>query len=252
VNSVAARPRLPEGIRACLFDLDGVLTQTTKVHAAAWKQMFDEFLSHAENVSGNASRPFTDDDYARYVDGRLRDDGVRTFLASRNITLPDGSPEDSPAADTVTGLATRKNDLVRDLIRTEGVDVYDSSIRFVEGARAAGVARAVVSASKNCRAVLEAAHIEHLFDVRVDGVVAEQQHLRGKPEPDMFLKAAALLDVAPPAASVFEDAIAGVEAGRRGGFGWVVGIDRVGQAAALRDHGADVVVGDLGELTAPA
>jgi HAD superfamily hydrolase (TIGR01509 family) len=211
--------------------------------------MFDGFLADRAQRSGEASRPFSlPDDYVRYVDGRLREDGVRGFLASRGIVLPDGSPDDPPSADSVAGLATRKNDLVLELISTRGVDVYEASVRFVERVRDAGIARAVVSASKNCRAVLEAAHIDHLFEVRVDGIVAAQEGLRGKPAPDMFLAAAERLDVAPEHAAVFEDAIAGVEAGRTGGFGWVVGVDRVGHAAALRDRGADVVVPDLGDL----
>jgi HAD superfamily hydrolase (TIGR01509 family) len=226
-----------------------VLTQTAKVHAAAWKEMFDDYLADRAQRTGESARPFTlPDDYVRYVDGRLRKDGVREFLTSRNIVLPEGSPDDLASAETVAGLATRKNDLALELIRTRGVDVYDSSIRFVESVRQAGLPCAVVSASKNCRAVLRAARIEHLFDVRVDGIVADEQHLRGKPAPDMFLAAATVLDVAPQHASVFEDAIAGVESGRNGGFGWVVGVDRVGQAEELHERGADVVVADLGEL----
>jgi beta-phosphoglucomutase family hydrolase len=247
VNGVAPGP-LPDGIRACLFDLDGVLTQTAVIHAAAWKEMFDRFLSERSAAADGARSFALPDDYVRYVDGRLREDGVRAFLASRNIVLPEGSPDDPPSADTVAGLATRKNELVLDLIRTKGVEVYESSVRFVEWVRREGLPRGVVSASKNCRAVLEAAGIDHLFDVRVDGVVAAQQGLRGKPEPDMFLAAADLLGVEPKHASVFEDAVSGVEAGRRGGFGWVVGVDRVGHAESLLAHGADVVVRDLGEL----
>ncbi|HEX5095787.1 MAG TPA: beta-phosphoglucomutase family hydrolase [Acidimicrobiia bacterium] len=244
-----ASPRLPDGIRACLFDLDGVLTQTARVHAAAWKEMFDQYLSDRARRVGGDLRPFSlPDDYARYVDGKLREDGVRAFLASRNIDLPDGSADDPPSAETVAGLATRKNELLLEMIDAGGVDVYASSVRFVEAVRDARLPRAVVSASKNCRAILEAAHIDHLFDARVDGVVAAQRNLRGKPAPDMFLAAAALLDVAPQHAAVFEDALAGVEAGRSGGFGCIVGVDRVDQTAALRSHGADIVVSDLGEL----
>ena len=242
-------PVLPPGISACLFDLDGVLTQTAKVHAAAWKEMFDAFLRERSEQTGEPFRPFKiATDYATYVDGKLRQDGVRAFLASRSISLPEGSAGDPPTALTVHGLGNRKNDLVLDLIRRHGVDVYEGSVRFVEAVRDAGLRRAVVSASKNCQAVLAAAGIEHLFEVRVDGIVAAEAGLRGKPAPDTFLAAAAALGVPPAQCAVFEDAIAGVEAGRAGSFGWVVGVDRVGQAAALRSHGADTVVSDLSEL----
>ena len=240
---------VPDGIRACLFDLDGVLTQTSRVHAAAWKQMFDAFLLDWSRRTGEPFRPFeVPDDYAAYVDGKLRQDGVRAFLTSRAIVLAEGSPDDLPCTETVHGLGTRKNDLVLDLIRHGGVEVYPASVRFVELVRATGLRRAVVSASKNCQEVLIATGIEHLFEVRVDGVVAEQTGMRGKPAPDMFLAAAAALGVQPAQAAVFEDAIAGVQAGRAGAFGWVVGVDRVGQADALRRHGADRVVADLSEL----
>ena len=242
---------LPAGIAACLFDLDGVLTQTAKLHAAAWKEMFDAFLLERSRQTGEPFHPFeTASDYAEYVDGKLRQDGVRAFLASRGIVLPEGSPDDPPSAPTVHGLGTRKNDLVLELIRGRGVDVYEGSVRFVEAVRDVGLRRAVVSASKNCREVLAAAGIEHLFEVRVDGSVAAEANLRGKPAPDTFLAAAAALGVEPARGAVFEDAIAGVEAGRAGAFGWVVGVDRVGQAAALRRHGADTVVADLSELLA--
>jgi beta-phosphoglucomutase family hydrolase len=240
---------LPDGIVACLFDLDGVLTQTATVHAAAWKEMFDAFLRERSGQTGEPFRPFeVAADYHAYVDGKLRQDGVRAFLASRGVTLPEGAADDPPTALTVHGLGNRKNDLVLELIRRRGVDVYEGSVRFVEAARDAGLRRAVVSASKNCRAVLVAAGIEHLFEVRVDGIVAAEAGLRGKPAPDTFLAAAEALGVEPARAAVFEDALAGVEAGRAGAFGWVVGVDRVGQAAALRRHGADTVVADLGEL----
>jgi beta-phosphoglucomutase family hydrolase len=240
---------LPAGIAACLFDLDGVLTQTAKVHAAAWKEMFDAYLRDRSKQSGGPFRPFEiATDYVAYVDGKLRQDGVRSFLASRGIELPEGTPDDPPTAETVHGLGTRKNDLVLELIERDGVEVYEASVRFVEAARDAGLRRAVVSASKNCQAVLAAAGIEDLFEVRIDGVVAGERDLRGKPAPDMFLAAAADLGVDPAHSAVFEDAVAGVEAGRAGRFGWVVGVNRVGQADALRSHGADRVVGDLGEL----
>jgi beta-phosphoglucomutase family hydrolase len=246
---VAPVPLLPDHIAACLFDLDGVLTQTARVHAAAWKEMFDAFLCERADAAEEAFLPFElPRDYRAFVDGKLREDGVRAFLASRQITLPEGSSADPPTARTVHGLAARKNELVQDLIRTQGVDVYPTSVRFVEATRAIGLACAVVSASKNCKAVLEAAGIDDLFTVRVDGVVAAQEHLRGKPAPDMFLRAAALLQVAPDRGAVFEDAEAGVEAGRAGKFGYVVGIDRTGHEAALRRRGANVVVRDLAEL----
>jgi beta-phosphoglucomutase family hydrolase len=243
------RVLLPDRIFACLFDLDGVLTQTAKVHAAAWKEMFDAFLVERAKQTGEPVRPFElPADYAEYVDGKLRHDGVRAFLASRAIVLPEGSPDDPPTTPTVHGLGNRKNDLVLELIRQRGVEIYPGSVRFVEASRDAGLRRAVVSASKNCREVLAAAGIEDLFEVRVDGVVAAEKRLRGKPAPDMFLAAAAALGVEPAASAVFEDAVSGVEAGRAGGFGWVVGVDRVGQAPVLRSHGADTVVTDLSEL----
>jgi beta-phosphoglucomutase family hydrolase len=247
ISTVTAN--LPQEVRACLFDLDGVLTKTAKVHAVAWKQMFDAFLLDRAGRIGAPFRPFqVPGDYATYVDGKLREDGVRAFLASRGITLPEGLSNDAPTAQTIHGLGTRKNDLVVELIRHGGVEVYPGSVRFVEAVRAAGLRLAVVSASKNCRDVLVAAGIEHLFEVRVDGLVAEQDGLRGKPAPDMFLVAAAALGVDPAQCAVFEDAVAGVQAGRAGAFGWIVGVDRVGQAEVLRTQGADLVVGDLIEL----
>ncbi len=249
MTEARAQPRLPPAIRACLFDLDGVLTQTAKVHAAAWKQMFDEYLRDRAARTGEPFVPFdAGHDYDEYVDGKPRADGVRSFLAARGIALPEGSPHDPPDAETIAGLGTRKNELVLALIHRDGVEPYEGSVRFAEAARAAGLRRAVVSSSTNCRDVLVAAGIEELLEVRIDGVVAEQQGLRGKPAPDTFLAGARALGVEPEAAAVFEDALAGVEAGRAGGFGLVVGVDRAGQADALRAHGADVVVSDLAEL----
>jgi len=240
---------LPGGIRACLFDLDGVLTKTARVHAAAWKQMFDEFLRERAERSGERFVPFDSVvDYNEYVDGKARHDGVRSFLASRGIELPDGEPSDSPEDETVHGLGNRKNDLVLALIRREGVAVYEGSVRYVRGARDAGLHRAVVSSSANCKEVLEAAHIDDLFEVRIDGIAAVREHLRGKPAPDTFLAAARALGVHPGESAVFEDALAGVAAGRAGRFGYVVGVDRTKQADALRAHGADIVVSDLAEL----
>ena len=242
-------PVLPDGISACLFDLDGVLTQTAKLHAAAWKELFDAFLRDRSARTGEPFRPFEiATDYVRHIDGKLRQDGVRAFLASRGIPMPEGADDDPSSAPTVHGLAARKDGLFLDLMQRRGVEVYDGSVRFVEAARDAGLRRAVVSASKNCRAVLAVAGIAHLFEVRIDGIVAAENGLHGKPAPDTFLAGAAALGVEPARCAVFEDAIAGVEAGRAGAFGWVVGVDRVGQAAALRGHGADMVVGDLSEL----
>jgi beta-phosphoglucomutase family hydrolase len=242
-------PLLPAGITACLFDLDGVLTRTAEVHAAAWKEMFDAFLAEEARQRREPFRPFEiATDYVQYVDGKLRLDGVRSFLASRGIVLPEGTPDDPPEAQTVNGLGTRKNALVLDLIQRGGVGVYAGSVRFVEAVRDAGLRRAVVSASRNCQAVLESAGIADLFEVRIDGVVAAARGLPGKPAPETFLAAAADLGVPPAQCAVFEDAVAGVAAGRAGAFGWVVGVDRVGQADALRQSGADRVVSDLSEL----
>jgi beta-phosphoglucomutase family hydrolase len=240
---------LPNDIRACLFDLDGVLTQTASVHAAAWKEMFDAYLQGRAVRTGEPFTPFDPAaDYDEYVDGKARSDGVRSFLASRGITLPEGEPADPPNVDTVAGLGNRKNEIVLDLLQREGVKVYEGSVRYLRAVRDAALRRAVVSASKNAREVLAAAGIDDLLEIRVDGIVAEREGLKGKPAPDMFIAAAGKLAVAPQQSAVFEDALAGVAAGRAGGFGVVVGVDRVGQAAALREHGADLVVSDLVEL----
>jgi len=227
---------LPDGITALLFDLDGVLTQTAKVHAAAWKQMFDGFLRERQ---GKDFQPFTDDDYNDYVDGKPRYDCVRAFLDSRGIEHDEKLVHD---------LGDRKNDLVLKLIHDHGVEPYEGSVRYLKAARDAGLPRAVVSSSTNCHDVLVAAGIEGLLEARVDGNTVEERHLKGKPAPDMFLEGAKELGVEPSHAAVFEDALAGVEAGRAGDFGYVVGVDRVGHADALREHGADVVVEDLAEL----
>ena len=240
---------LPDQVTACLFDLDGVLTRTAVVHDAAWAQVFDDFLRSRASETGTAFVPFDrDEDYNLYVDGRPRADGVRTFLASRGITLPEGSPDDPPSALTVHGLGNRKNVVLLDVIHREGVQAYDGSVRYLHAARDAGLRRAVVSASANCADVLRAAGITDLLEVRVDGVVAAAEGLRGKPEPDTFLAAARRLGVEPERAAVFEDAVAGVQAGRAGGFGAVVGVDRVDHADELRAGGASIVVKDLSEL----
>jgi beta-phosphoglucomutase family hydrolase len=240
---------LPDGVRACLFDLDGVLTKTAVVHTAAWKQMFDEYLRQRAAREGTEFVPFDPGaDYQRYVDGKPRYDGVRSFLGSRGIELRDGSSDDPPSAETVRGLGNRKNELVLQLIREQGVEAYEGSVRYLQAARDAGLRRAVVSASANCRDVLVAAGIEHFFEARIDGIVAEREGLNGKPAPDTFLAGARELGVDKDEAAVFEDALAGVEAGRAGEFAYVVGVDRVGQADALSEHGATVVVEDLAEL----
>ena len=240
---------LPDGTHACLFDLDGVLTKTAVVHNAAWKEMFDAYLQERSRRTGEPFVPFDPGrDYDEYVDGKPRADGTRSFLASRGIELPEGSDDDPPSAETIHGLGTRKNEIVLRRIREDGVEAYESSVRYVRAARDAGLRRAVVSSSANCRDVLIAVGIEDLFEARVDGVVAGREHLRGKPAPDTFLAAARALGLGPQAAAVFEDALAGVEAGRAGRFRFVVGVDRTGQADALKKHGADIVVADLAEL----
>jgi len=240
---------LPDGTRACLFDLDGVLTKTAVVHNAAWKEMFDSYLRDRSRRTGEPFVPFDPArDYDEYVDGKPRADGTRSFLASRGIELPEGGDDDPPDAETVHGLGNRKNEIVQRRIREDGVQVYESSVRYVQAARDAGLRRAVVSSSANTQEVLAAAGIEDLFEARIDGVVAKREHLRGKPAPDTFLAGAQALGLEPGAAAVFEDALAGVEAGRAGSFRFVVGVDRAGQADALRKHGADVVVADLAEL----
>ncbi|MFI0228500.1 HAD family hydrolase [Streptomyces sp. NPDC017086] len=236
---------LPDTIQACLFDLDGVVTKTAVVHAAAWKETFDAFL---REYDGERGRPFDAADYDEYVDGRPRADGVRAFLASRGIDLPEGDPGDPPDARTVHGLGNRKNDLLLEKIRTGGVEVYEGTVRYLDAVRAAGLRTAIVSSSANCRDVLRSVDAEHFFDVRIDGVVAAERNLPGKPRPDTFLAAARDLGVEPSGAAVFEDALAGMDAGRAGGFGYVVGVDRVGQTDALYAHGADTVVRDLAEL----
>jgi beta-phosphoglucomutase family hydrolase len=238
--------RLPDRVRACLFDMDGVLTDTARLHAQAWKQTFDEFLREQQ---GEAAEPFDlDRDYKRHVDGKPREGGVRDFLASRGIELPEGSPDDPPEAATVRGVGNRKNALVQRLIDEQGADVYDSSVKFVEAARDAGLKTAVVSSSANTERILDSAGIAGLFDARVDGVTLAEEGIAGKPAPDSFLRGAELLGVPPEQAAVFEDALAGVEAGRAGGFAITVGVDRDDRADELREHGADVVVSDLSEL----
>ncbi|MCC8248942.1 HAD family hydrolase [Saccharothrix luteola] len=233
---------LPDAITACLFDLDGVLTSTAVVHRRAWRRTFDDFLRpHGE-------APFAESDYLKYVDGRPRYDGVREFLASRGITLPEGEPDDPPDADTVHGVGNRKNALLEAIIRHEGVTPYAGTAPYLRAVEAAGLGIGVVTSSANARKVLDAAGLSPFVQALVDGVVISRDGLKGKPAPDSFLAGARLLGVSPEHAAVFEDALAGVEAGRAGGFGHVVGVDRTGQREALRAHGADVVVEDLAEL----
>jgi beta-phosphoglucomutase family hydrolase len=244
--SITRRLGLPDDVTACLFDLDGVLTDTASVHAAAWARTFDDFLRRAARP-GEPIVAFSPHDYAAYVDGKRREDGVRDFLASRGVVLPPGHPDDPPGDGTVHALGNRKNELLLDLL-AGGVKVYEGSRRYLEVARAGGMRTAVVSSSANAAQVLAATGLAALIDVLVDGVVARERDLPGKPAPDTFRYGADLLGVLPARAVVYEDALAGVAAGRAGGFGFVVGVDRVGQAAALRAGGADIVVGDLAEL----
>jgi beta-phosphoglucomutase family hydrolase len=240
---------LPDGIRACLFDMDGVLTETASVHAAAWQEMFDAYLRRRAAREGTPFVPFDPAaDYDRYVDGRPRADGVRTFLASRGITLPEGSEQDRPGEETVHGLGNWKNELLLRRIAAGGVHAYPGSVRYLHSARKAGLPVAVVSASANCREVLRSTGLAGQVDVIIDGLVAERDKLAGKPAPDTYLAATRELRVPPGRAAVFDDAQAGVAAGRAGNFGFVVGVDRAGQAADLQREGADIVVTDLAEL----
>jgi len=240
---------LPDGIRGCLFDLDGVLTKTAQVHDAAWQEMFDGYLRERSRRTGERFVPFDRvADYENFVDGKPRADGTRSFLQSRGIELPEGSPDDPPDAETVEGLSNRKNEILLRRIDEDGVEAYPGSVRYVRAVRDAGLRRAVVTSSANCRDVLASAGLEDLFETHIDGLTVEREHLRGKPAPDSYLAGARALGLEPSTAAVFEDALAGVAAGRAGGFGFVVGVDRLGQADALTEHGADVVVTDLAEL----
>ena len=240
---------LPDGIRGCLFDLDGVLTKTAQVHDAAWQEMFDGYLRERSRRRGERFVPFDRvADYENFVDGKPRADGTRSFLQSRGIELPEGSPDDPPDAETVEGLSNRKNEILLRRIDEDGVEAYPGSVRYVRAVRDAGLRRAVVTSSANCRDVLASAGLEDLFETHIDGLTVEREHLRGKPAPDSYLAGARALGLEPGAAAVFEDALAGVAAGRAGWFGFVVGVDRLGQADALAEHGADVVVTDLAEL----
>jgi len=249
---VSSKLGLPESVSACLFDLDGVLTDTASVHGKAWKVMFDAYLSERAERTGEQFVPFDPaTDYRRYVDGKKREDGVRSFLGSRGIEIPDGSPDDPGGAGdpaTIYGLGNRKNDMFNKVLHEQGVEVFDGSRRYLEAVSAAGLGIAVVSASANTPEVLKITGLDRFIEQRVDGNTLREEHLPGKPAPDSFLRGAQLLGVAPAAAAVFEDALSGVAAGRAGNFGFVVGVDRVGQAADLLRNGADVVVNDLAEL----
>jgi beta-phosphoglucomutase family hydrolase len=240
---------LSDGVTACLFDMDGVVTQTAVVHAAAWKEMFDDFLRQHAEETGTEFVPFDAHyEYDAYVDGKPRLDGTRSFLRSRGIELPEGTPDDPPGTPTIYGLSSRKNDLVLRKLAAGGVKVYEGSVTYLRAVRQAGIRTAIVSSSANTKQILDSGGLADLFDVRMDGLIAKERGLRGKPAPDTFLAAAEELGVPPSRAAVFEDALAGVEAGRAGNFALVVGVDRVGQAEALKKHGADVVVRDLSEL----
>ncbi|BCI80121.1 hypothetical protein MTY66_17460 [Mycolicibacterium sp. TY66] len=240
---------LPKAVHACLFDLDGVLTDTASVHKKAWKAMFDDYLRQRAERDGEPFVAFdSHDDYLQYVDGKPRQDGVRSFLRSRGIDLPDGNPDDPPDAETVAGLGNRKNEMFQKVLHDDGIEAFSGSRRYLEAVAAAGLGIAVVSSSANTRQVLDVTGLSHFVQQRVDGLTLRDEHIAGKPAPDSFLRAAQLLGVEPAAAAVFEDALAGVAAGRNGHFGYVVGVDRADQAAQLRDSGADVVVSDLAEL----
>jgi beta-phosphoglucomutase family hydrolase len=234
---------------AVLLDLDGVITDTANLHAACWKQMFDEYLQKRATQRGEAVRPFDlATDYRLYVDGKPRFDGVRDFLTSRGIRLPEGSPDDSPQAETVGGLGNRKNNLVNKVIEDVGVEPYEGSVKLIHQLRHRGFKIAVVTSSENCEVVLRAARLDTFFEVRVDGHVIHAQRLAGKPAPDTFLLAARLLGVEPTRTVVIEDAISGIRAGVNGNFGLVIGVARKGNAEELKHHGAHLVVNDLGEL----
>jgi alpha,alpha-trehalase len=233
---------------AVVFDMDGVVTQTASVHAAAWRQLFDEYLRRRAQQTGAPFQPFTEGDYLRYIDGKPRYDGVRDFLASRGITLPWGSKDDAPEAETICGLGNRKNMLFQRELHDHGVQVFQSTVALIRQLRAAQVHTAIISASKNTTHVLQTAGVQNLFEVQIDGEVAEERHLPGKPDPAVFLEAARQLQVDPRRAVVVEDAVAGVQAGRAGGFGFVIGVDRGGNADSLKQGGADVVVRDLDEV----
>lgn len=240
----------PRDFDAVIFDMDGILTDTAKVHAAAWKALFDSYLSVRAVKYQEDFRPFTvDTDYLRYVDGKPRYDGIRSFLRSRGIELPNGDHGDPPERETVNALGDRKDRIFTEALRRSGVEVFESSVKLIRQLQTIGIRRAVASSSKNCQLVLQIAGIEGLFEARVDGIVSVELGLNGKPAPDIFLKCAELLQVSPQRCVVVEDAISGVQAGRNGNFGLVIGVDRVGLGPTLKANGADVVVPDLGGVS---
>ncbi|MDX1620646.1 MAG: beta-phosphoglucomutase family hydrolase [Nitriliruptorales bacterium] len=239
----------PEQIDAVIFDTDGVITDTAAVHKAAWKELFDDFLRQRADPEDRPFEPFTDEDYRLYVDGKPRYDGVRSFLESRGIELPEGDPSDPPGDETVQALGNRKNAGFREALERDGAEAFAGTVDLIHRLRDAGIATGVISASRNCKAVLDAAGVSDLFDTRVDGNDAEELGFPGKPDPAVFEVAAERLEVAVDRAVVVEDALAGVEAGHRGSFALVIGVDRIGHAEDLLEHGADVVVSDLGEVT---
>ncbi len=243
-------PRLsPDHFDAVLFDMDGVLTATAKIHAASWKKLFDSFLQERASSQNLPFTPFTiDSDYRKYVDGKPRLDGIRDFLRSRDIRLPEGSPEDPPGEETVWSLGERKNRFLNEALATQGVEVYEDTVTLVRELRKQGIKTAVVTSSHNCETILRSAGITELFESRIDGVIADRFRLRGKPAPDTYLKAAEQLGADPRRTAIVEDAISGVQAGRAGGFGLVIGVSRGGDPEALRRNGADLVVTDMSEV----
>jgi beta-phosphoglucomutase family hydrolase len=249
LGSAAPFVKAVDPLVAVIFDLDGVVTNTAAVHARAWKRLFDDYLRERARREGGSFEPFEIGfDYPRYVDGKRREDGVRSFLASRGITLPEGNADDPPTAETVRGLGKLKDSYFLKDLETNGVEVYPTTVALIEKLKANDVLVALVSASRNVKSVLAGGGLSDLFEVKVDGLVADEMKLPGKPEPDTFLEAAKRLGVDASQAAIVEDALSGVEAGSSGGFGLVIGVDRVGQGAALAQHGADVVVEDLGDL----
>jgi len=244
----APLPWADKGLKAIICDLDGVVTDTAAVHATAWKTLFDDFLKARAEREGGSFVPFTDGDYLHSVDGKPRYDGVRTFLASRGITLPEGTPEDGPDAQTVCGLGNRKNNAFKTVIERDGVTMFNQAVALIRRLRAEGMRAAVVSSSKNCGPVLASAGLTDLFEAQVDGIYAADRGLPGKPAPDTFIEGARLVGVAPAESIMVEDAMSGVQAGRAGGFGLVIGIDRGAGEAALLENGADIVVKDLGDF----
>ncbi len=233
---------------AVIFDLDGVITRTAATHFAAWKKMFDGYLQHSTKENGEPFREFTRKDYLSYVDGKPRYEGVASFLESRGIQLPWGTPGDAPVKETICGLGNKKNDFFVDVLAKEGAEVFPSTVRLIRALEGAGIKLGVASSSKNCKAILEAVHLQDTFGARVDGVVSEKQGLKGKPEPDIFTTACEMLGVSPSKSVVVEDVVSGVQAGEKGEFGLVLGIARTKNGDELLGNGAGAVVSDLEEI----